>query len=113
MKKLLGFIFAVAGIGECDLVPTAFGSLDENLCQRLRRSGLCACWHTNLQTFLSMFIRIEQRQPPQARSEVVVVVVGARDGEETFHGWALLCCVTVPAKAVAVDVSVWQAAGVR
>ena len=47
-----------------------------------------------------------------ARFEVVVVVVGARDGEETFHGWALLCCVTVPAKAVAVDVSVWQAAGV-
>jgi hypothetical protein len=42
----------------------------------------------------------------------VVVVVGARDGEETFHGWALLCFVTVPAKAVAVDLSVWQAAGV-
>jgi hypothetical protein len=25
-----------------------------------------------------------------ARFDVVVVVVGARDGEETFHGWALL-----------------------
>jgi hypothetical protein len=47
-----------------------------------------------------------------ARFEVVVVVVGARDGEETFHGWALLCCVTVSATAVVVDVSVWQAAGV-
>jgi hypothetical protein len=46
-----------------------------------------------------------------ARFDVVVVVVGARDGEETFHGWALLCFVTVPAKAVAVDLSVWQAAG--
>ena len=33
------------------------------------------------------------------------------DGEKTFHGWALLCFVTVPAKAVAVDLSVWQAAG--
>jgi hypothetical protein len=43
----------------------------------------------------------------------VVVVVGARDGDETVHGWALLCCVTVPAKAVAVDMSVWQAAGVQ
>jgi len=48
-----------------------------------------------------------------ARFDVVVVVVGARDGEETFHGWALLCFVTVPAKAVAVDLSVWQAAGLR